>query len=290
MTTSKAFIKCHPVLTYFVLTFVISWGGVLILGAPSGMPTTQEQFKTLWPIVFLPYLLGPLISSILLTGIIYGRDGFRELLSRLLRWRVNLQWYAVALLTAPLTTLAILFSLSLTSSAYLPAIFTTDDKPALLLTGIAVGLIGGGLMEEPGWTGFSVPRLRLQYSFLSTGLITGILWGVWHFLPTYWGSGDSSGALDLLLFLPPCIFYIGVLPAYRVLMVWVYDRTSSLLVAMFMHASLTASSLFILSPSATGVSLMIYYLILTAAVWVVVAAAAVSNRGKSERGTVGQTH
>ena len=32
-----------------------------------------------------------------------------------------------------------------------------------------------------------------------------------------------------------------MLPAYRVLMVWVYDRTGSLLVAILMHASLTAT-------------------------------------------------
>ncbi len=59
-----------------------------------------------------------------------------------------------------------------------------------------------------------------------------------------------------------------------------YDRSESLLVAMLMHASLTASSLFILAPSAKGVSLMIYYLLLAAALWVIVAAVAVANGGQ----------
>jgi hypothetical protein len=99
----------------------------------------------------------------------------------------------------------------------------------------------------------------------------GLLWGVWHILPTFWGSGDSSGALSLSLLLPPCLFYIGVLPAYRVLMVWVFDRTGSLFVSMLMHASLTASTVFILLPSAKGVPLMTYYLVLIAALWFVVA-------------------
>ena len=72
MTAIKAFTKRHPVPTYFALTFVISWGGVLILGAPYGMPTTNEQFEKLWPIVFLPYFFGPSIASILLTGLVYG--------------------------------------------------------------------------------------------------------------------------------------------------------------------------------------------------------------------------
>lgn len=267
MTNIKTYIKIHPVLSYFILTYVISWGGVLILGAPHGMPTTKEQFEKLWPIVFLPYLLGPSISGILLTGFVYGKNGFRELLSRLLSWRVNPRWYVFAILTIPFLAIVILFALSLISPAFLPKIFTSNDKSTVLLTGIAVGIFGGGLLEEPGWTGFAVPGLRKQYSVFKTGLIVGFLWGLWHFLPTYWGSGDSSGTLSLSLLLPPCFFYVGVLPAYRLLMVWVYDNTDSLLVAILMHASLTASTLFILAPSVEGIPLFAYYLILAAVLW-----------------------
>lgn len=278
--TIKAFIKNRPVLTYFILTFVISWGGVLILGAPYGMPTTSEQFEKLYPIVFLPYLLGPVISSVLLTGLVDGKAGFRKLFSRLVRWRVNIRWFAVAILTAPIITLGILFALSLTSLAFLPAIFTSDDKFSLLLTGLAIGIIGGGLLEEPGWTGFAVPRLRRQNGVFITGLIVGLLWGVWHFLPTYWGSGDSSGVLSLSLLLPPSFFYVAVLPAYRVLMVWVYDHTESILVMILMHASLTASTLFVFAPSVEGVQLFFYYLILAVVLWSVVWTIKVINNGK----------
>jgi membrane protease YdiL (CAAX protease family) len=269
MTTIKAFTKRCPVLTYFALTFAISWGGVYILGAPYGMPTTSEQFERLWAIVFIPYFLGPSIASILLTGLVHGKEGFRELLSRLLNWRVSFRWYAIALLTAPLLVTPTLLLLSLTSPVFLPDIFTTANKISLIVSGIVIGLIFGGLLEELGWTGFAVPGLRRHYSVLTTGLIVGLLWGVWHFLPTFWGSGDPSGAFSLLLFLPPCLFYIGVLPAYRVLMVWLYDRTGSFPMAMLMHMSLTASTLFILSPAARGFPLMIYYFILTAVMWIV---------------------
>ena len=121
MSTIRTFIKKHSVLTYFALTFTISWGGVLILGAPYGVPTTSEQSAKLWPIVFLPYFFGPSIASILLTGLVYGKEGFRELLSRLIRWRVGVCWYAVALLTAPLLVTLILLALSLTSPVFSPA-------------------------------------------------------------------------------------------------------------------------------------------------------------------------
>ena len=283
MTTVKVFIKRHSVATYFALTFAISWGGVLILGAPYGMPATSEHFNKMWPIVFLPYFFGPAMTSILLTGLVYGRVGLRELLSRLLRWRVGARWYVVALLTAPLLVTPTLLLLSLTSPVFLPGILTTTDKVSLLLSGVVVGLLFGGLLEELGWTGFAVPELRRRYSILVAGVTVGFLWAVWHFLPTFWGSGDSSGAFSLLLFLPPCLYYVGVLPAFRVLMVWVYDHTESLPVVMLMHASLTASTLFILAPAARGIPLMIYYVVLTAVAWIAVAAVAVANRGQLTR-------
>jgi ABC-type molybdate transport system permease subunit len=110
MTTIKAFIKRYPVLTYFALTFAISWGGVLILGAPYGMPATSEQFERLWAIVVLPYFLGPSIAGLLLTSLVHGRAGFRELVSRLLKWRVSFLWYAIALLTAPLLVTPLLLA------------------------------------------------------------------------------------------------------------------------------------------------------------------------------------
>jgi len=280
MKNIKDFIKRNPVLCYFALTFTISWGGVLILGAPYGMPATQDQFAKVWPIVFLPYFLAPSLTSLLLTGLIYGRPGFRKLLSRLFKWRVNFRWYATALLTAPLLVTAILLALSLTSPSFLPQILTATGKVGLIMTGLVVGLIFGGFLEELGWTGFAIPELRQRYAVFTTGLIVGILHAVWHLLPTFWGSGDSSGALDLLLFLPPCLFYIGILPAFRVLMVWTYDRTKSLLVAMLMHASLTASTLFILAPQTRGIPLIHYYLILTVAIWAVMVAITVANRGQ----------
>ena len=54
-------------------------------------------------------------------------------------------------------------------------------------------------------------------------------------------------------------------------MVWVYDRTASLLVAMLMHPSLSASTL-ILQPPLTGATFLTWNLTLTAILWLVVAA------------------
>ena len=89
--TIKAFIKSHPLLTFFALTFAISWSGMLLViavGVSGGVP-------------MLAWVAGPPIAGILLTGHLHVRAGFRDLLTRMRRWRVGARWYAVALLTAP---------------------------------------------------------------------------------------------------------------------------------------------------------------------------------------------
>jgi hypothetical protein len=70
------------------------------------------------------------------------------------------------------------------------------------------------------------------------------------------------------------------LTAYRVIMVWVHDRTGSLLVATLMHGSLTASTLFVFTPAATGASFLIYTWVLAGAMWIVVAAVALAGSGQ----------
>jgi len=279
MTTIEAFIKRHAVLTYFILTFAISWGCILIVIGPGGFLGTKKISEVLLPFVYLATLAGPSVAAILLTCLINRRAGFRELGSRLLRWRVGVHWYAVALLTAPLLITATLFALSLTSSVFLPAIVMADDKASLLLTGIVMGLVVG-FFEELGWTGFALPKLRLRYGVLTTGLIVGLLWGAWHF-PLFSGSGNSSGVLPPALYLTVLLF--SFLPPYRVLMVWVCDRTGSLLVAMLMHVPLAASQLILIPLAISGVHVVTYDLVFAAALWVIVAVVARANGGQLSR-------
>lgn len=283
MTTIKSFIKKHAVLTYYVLVFMISWGGILLLAGPGAIPGTKEQVERLFPFMLLVLFAGPSLGSILSTLLVDGGSGLRELFSRLRRWRVGARWYGVALLFAPCLVAAVLLALSLFSPAFLPGILNTSDKASLVLFAIAWGLIGGGFLEEIGWTGFAVPRLRQRYGVLTTALIVGLLWGVWHILIAFWSSGSLAGDDSVAIFVTGFLaFYLGALPAYRVLLVWVYDHTQSLPVAMLMHASLSASTL-ILQPLGTGLPYLTWNIVLAVVLWGVVAAVALVNRGPNAR-------
>jgi uncharacterized protein len=281
MKTIKAFIKGHPLLSFYALAFAITWGGLIMaVGGPSKILGSPDLLGTRFAFVMLAWLAGPSVASVLMTGIVYGRKGLRDLFARMTRWHVGARWYAVALLTAPLLVTAILFALSLSSPDYLPTILTTSDKGALLLQGI-VGTFVGGIFEELGWTGFATPTLlrRMRYGVLATGLFVGVLWGVAHLPLYYWGaSGDLSGAFLLAVVAANVLAWF---PPYRVLMVWVYDRTESLLLAMLMHGSATGS--LVILASLAGMALFTFLLAFGAVLWVVVGAVALAKGGRLSR-------
>jgi membrane protease YdiL (CAAX protease family) len=278
MMTIKKFIKRHPELTYFVLTFIFTWGCMALAVYPDGFPITEERFETAGALVYVAMLVGPGGAGILLTGLLDGRAGFRELFSRLFRWRVGPRWYAIALLIAPLMITTILLGLSLFSSNFQPAMFTSDGKSALVLSSIIAGLVVG-FFEELGWTGFAVPRLNRRYGVLNTGLIVGFVWGAWHFLP-FWKNDTFSATFPLVLLLGQLFSW---LPPYRVLMVWVYDRTESLLVSVLMHASLMASLNALVPTKLSGTTLLTWILVWAAVLWVIVGAVAIAINRRYSR-------
>ena len=65
-------------------------------------------------------------------------------------------------------------------------------------------------------------------------------------------------------------------------MVWVYERTESLLVAMLMHGSATGS-LVILASLAPGWPLFVFTLVFGAVLWVIIGVIAFANHGHLSR-------
>jgi uncharacterized protein len=261
-----AFAQRNPIVTYYILMFAISWGLSLIALGPDGFVGNKPISGAQLPLVYIAALAGPSVAGLLSVGFVRGLAGLQDLQSRLLRWRVNPRWYSVALLTAPLLTTLTLLAFSLVSPNFLPAIMGSGDKMRLLASGIAVALIVP-FAEELGWTGFAIPQLRQQYSVVLTGLIVGLLWGAWHF-PLFAGSAASVLHLAVLLF--------SWLPPYRVLMVWVYDNTRSLVVTMLMHLAIVFDSL-VLIPATPPEIPMMFDLVFASELWLLVAAVVLSG-------------
>ena len=264
-------IRRHLAAAYFALTFAISWGAaLLVIGGAGEMAGTTPGSDPRFMYVLVAMLAGPSVAGILLTRLGHRNGGIREFISRLLTWRVGAIWYAVALLTAPAAMIATLLALSLTSPAFLPGIFTSTDKATLLLVSLAVGL-SAGIFEELGWTGFAIPTLRRRSSVVSAGLVVGVWWSAWHLLPNVWSSRAAAGELDESVYLIATALgvFVGYLTAFRVVMVWVYEHTRSIFVAMLMHLSLTTSLLALNPIGISGAHLVTYSFALAAVMWIV---------------------
>lgn len=271
----RVFIKRHAVPIYYALAFAITWGGALLILGPDGFFATGSDIAGAGALV----IAGPAIAGVFMTGLVDGRAGLRGLVSRLRRWRVGARWYAVALLTGPLVMGATVFGLSLLSRDFRPDIVAADNKLSIVATGIAIGLTGP-FLEELGWTGFALPRLRKRYGVLATGLVMGLLWAAWHF-PLFAGERDPEGAVPAALLVGAFLF--AWLPAYRVLMVWVYDRTESLLMAYLMHVPISATTYILIADSIPGTAAVTKVLVWGAVFWILVAVVAWANGGRLTR-------
>ena len=277
MTAVRTLVVAHPLLAYFALTFAISWGGALVAIAGGGMSGPAATSDPRFAYALVAMLLGPSVSGLLLTAIVDGRQGLRELLARMVTWRVATRWYVFALLAAPLLWGLALFTLSFDSPTFRSGLVTTADRTTLVGVGLAVA-VSAGLFEELGWTGFATPRLLRRYGVFTTGVLVGVLWSAWHILVTIlWAAPATAGDLPLPVFLAWSLLGnpVGYLTAFRILMVWVYDRTSSLFVAMLMHASVTGSVLILDPAGLTGAAALTYASVVAVIVWAAAACVAI---------------
>jgi len=279
--------KKHPLLTYYFVTFLISWGGVVLVSGGPGRISSKPGDVPFLPLYFIT-VAGPILASLLLTGLYNGKKGYRELLSRLFKWRVPARWYAVALFAAPLSVFAALFALTITSPVFMPGILSSgnnpvalafglpgDNKIILLLFVLGLGLFNG-FVEEVGWTGFATARLQLNHHLIASGLNLGIMWGLWHLLSNFIGSAEAAGAVPLPLYLLVMLF--SFLPPFRILMVWVYEHTGSLLIGVLMHASLDAFWILSMPVAITGGERMTWYMIWAAVLWGLVAIVSLTRK------------
>jgi CAAX protease family protein len=142
----RLLLQRHPVTVYFVLVFTLAWGALLpVLGGPLSASGNDRIANPLFVLAILAGPLAPSIASVPLTGVLDGRAGYRELLGRLRRWRVDGRWYAAALLAGPLPILAaaVLLAALLSAPEFLPGILTAPPSLGLVLLGVVVGLVAG---------------------------------------------------------------------------------------------------------------------------------------------------
>jgi membrane protease YdiL (CAAX protease family) len=209
-------VRNRPLVAFFVLAFAFSWWpSILVIATGSGPPILG---------------CGPFLAAVAVLALTVGKRGVTALLRSMLRWRVSVRWWAVAILmpvvlTALATALNVAFGAPMPTSEEL-ARWTNVLPTALVI--LFVPIIGGA-WEEPGWRGYALPRLLAARPALSASLVLGSLWAVWH-VPLFL-SGEQHWS-DLVL-----------VAVATVVFTWLFENASrSVLIAMVLHAMNNAVS------------------------------------------------
>jgi membrane protease YdiL (CAAX protease family) len=214
MNPIASLIKRYPLVTFFIIAYATSFiGGYL-----------SELYPSDWWAVFV---YGPFIGAFIVTATDQGRDGLKDWLSRIVRWRVGFQWYIVALLL-PVGLRVITFGLNLLLGAAMPTASQLGTWPDFIPEFIFI-LLFIGLAEEPGFRGFALQRLLAGRSVLVASLIVGVLHTVWH-LPLFINGSEPLTIIPIIL-------------GGAILLSWLYVHTNgSVLLTMLMHASVNTTS------------------------------------------------
>lgn len=209
---------------FFVLAFVLSW---LVWGS-----AIAEQRG--WLGFHIPQTLayfGVSIAAFVAAAMAGGRSAVGDLLRRLVRWRVGVAWYGVAI--------ALPILLPLVTALLWRAFGGTVPTGSAMSLGAAAGyfVYGTGLWlvtEEAGWRGFALPRLQTRGSALTASVVLGLVWGVWH-TPLFLMADSAQAAWPYLGFV---LFAV----ATSVLATWIFNHTrGSVLLAAIFHAATDAS-------------------------------------------------
>ena len=219
MNRITSFTKQYPVVAFFILTYILSWGVGLLTDAV--WEATQSVLLTL---PFLILSLAPLSAVLIVSASIGGKGAILDLLRKLTTWRVGWRWYLLALFLQPALNLAAIYlNVLLGAPAPTAAAFGTWSA---LLGAFALRLVNpldGPMLEELGWRGFAQPRLQQRFSPLTANLILAALVTLWHLrlIPT----GDYAW------------IYIPGTMAVTLIYGWVYNATGgSVLLTLIMHA------------------------------------------------------
>jgi len=233
---------------FFVLSHGWSWTFWWLAAALAQGPVWNSRW------VVLIYLggVGPTLAGLVMTGLVSGAPGLRELARSVVDWRrISLGWLALILFLPLAITLLAAGVIQLIG----PSIPPLSLRPFIAYLGQPLeflALLGflfllGPFPEEIGWRGFAQARMQERWTPLHSAVLIGALWGLWH-VPLFFVEGYYwSGQPDILR------FFVDIIMT-SVIVAWVFNKTGqSVLAAILFHFAVNVTGEFFPVSSETDI-------------------------------------
>lgn len=205
-------------------SYFVFWGPLALFKIPT-ISFVSDVKGPIWAIaLFFAGGFVPSLLAIFLTWKKEGLSGLRLLGRRIIQFKLGWRWYALTFLIVIAATAGQLIINTLLGSSFDGYLFVAQLGSFLPL------LIIGPLSEEIGWRGYALERLQTRWNALTSSLIVGLVWGLWH-LPLFMMVGTSQHELGI-----PFIGFLITMMASSILYTWLYNNTQqSLWSAILLH-------------------------------------------------------
>lgn len=176
------------------------------------------------PVTDLLATFTPLIAAVILVYKEEGHNSVKKLFKRIFDFsRIRQKiWYVPVIFLMPLTFLLIYGVMRLVNLPLPIEPHTSFLLIPLLFIFFFIGATG----EEVGYMGYAVDPMQERWSALSTGIIMGIPWAIWHY-PSIIKQGHDLAWIAWGT--------LGTV-AIRILIIWIYNNTGrSLFACILFH-------------------------------------------------------
>ena len=204
---------------FFGLVFFFTW----VCWIPAGLLPSEEYGR----LAGIMHYAGGVMPTIVTLWLLYRRSSMqdrKDYWQRLIDVkRIGKAWYAVIFLTVPILTvvgnLGDLFTGG--KGGKFGAVSHFVSQPMSLIWFIVFTLLFGPLPEEMAWRGYSLDGLQKRWNAISSSLILGVIWTVWH-LPLFLIEGSYQHGLGIGT-LHFWLYMLDKVPQ-TILMTWIYNN------------------------------------------------------------------
>jgi uncharacterized protein len=240
----KGTMQRHPVISYCVIIFTGLWLAYIpLLLSEQGFGVLKYRVPFPPELFNLPAsVFGPLLAGLVMSWVVGGKEGRREFVKRLFRFRVGVQWYLLPLIAVPV--LGVL-SVSVVQGFTPINLFVSQISSFIVpyISGTLLLAVLINLWEESGQMAFLLPHLQRRTGPVVASLIIAPIWALMH-LPAFFVPDLGVGVAGPLS-LEGVALSMGVLIVYaipvRILATWLYNSAgqSVVIVALF-HAAMNS--------------------------------------------------